>query len=98
MTGNYPDVDLGGVMQGLGLTVDQEIRNEFNTLHGRVNELRDRVVKLEAQVPHTNDMLQRIEKSVEKINSHFVKAIWLVFVLVVGVVFNFAIRGGFHVE
>lgn len=52
---------------------------------------------LEAQVPHVADTLQRIEKSIEKINGHFVKAIWLVFALVVGVVFNFAVRGGFNI-
>lgn len=77
--------------------MDQEIRNELNTLHGRVNDLRDRTVKLEAEVPHTNEMLREIKKSVEKINGHFVKAIWLVFALVVGVVFNFAVRGGFSI-
>lgn len=59
--------------------------------------MKERVVKLEAQVPHTNAMLDRIEKSVDKINSHFVKAIWLVVVLVVGVVVNFALKGGFQI-
>lgn len=77
--------------------VDQEIRTEVNSLHARINDLKDRVVKLEAQVPHTNESLLRIEKSVDKLNGHIVKAIWLVIALFVGVVFQFAIRGGFNV-
>ena len=77
--------------------MDQDVRSEVNTLHARINDLKERVVTLEAQVPHTNAMLERIEKSVERINSHILKAIWLVFALAVGVVFKFAISGGFQV-
>lgn len=77
--------------------MDQDIRNEFNSLHARVNDLKERVVKLEAEGPHIAQALERIEKSVDKINSHFVKAIWLVVALVVGVVVNFALRGGFNI-
>jgi len=44
--------------------MDQEIRAELEKLHGRVNDVKERVVNLEAQQPHINVSLGRIERSV----------------------------------
>lgn len=71
------------------------MRSEIDRLHGRLNDLKERVVTLEAQVPHTNATLDRIEKSVDKINGHIVKAIWLILALFMGLVFQFTVSGGF---
>ena len=71
------------------------MRSEIERLHVRVNDLRERVVTLEVQVPHTNQTLDRIEKSVDKINGHIVRAIWLIFALFMGLVFQFTVNGGF---
>lgn len=51
---------------------------------------------LEAQVPHINAALGRIEKSVEKINGHIIKAIWMIVALFAGLVFQFTVNGGFN--
>lgn len=96
MTGNHREIDRDARLTGRGRAVDQEFRNEVNALHGRLNDLKERVVKLEAQVPHTNESLARIEKSVEKINGHIVKAIWMIVALFIGVVFQFTVNGGFR--
>ena len=77
--------------------MDQETRSEIERLHARINDLRERVVTLEAQVPHTNATLDRIEKSVDKINGHIVKAIWLIFAMFMGLVFQFTASGGFKI-
>lgn len=76
--------------------MEQDVRNEIDRLHGRFSDLKERVVTLEAQVPHTNASLVRIEKSVDKLNGHIVKAIWLILAMFIGIVFNFAVKGGFH--
>lgn len=76
--------------------MDQEYRSDIDRLHGRLNDLKERVVTLEAQQPHINASLVRVEKGLEKINGHIVKAIWLILALFIGVVFQFAIRGGFN--
>jgi hypothetical protein len=57
------------------------MREEINKLHERVNGLAGRVVNLEAQQPHTVAALKRIEKSVERLNGHLVRAIWIVLAL-----------------
>lgn len=53
-------------------------REEMNALHGRVSDLKERVVNLEAQQPHINAALTRIEKSVEKLSSHVSKGVWVI--------------------
>jgi len=44
--------------------MDETTRNELDKLHGRINDLKERVVSLEAQQPHINAALLRIEGSV----------------------------------
>lgn len=39
--------------------------------------MKERVVTLEAQQPHINAALTRIEKSVDKINGHLSRVIWV---------------------
>lgn len=67
----------------------------MDRLHGRINDLDRRVTMLEVQVPHINSTLTRIETSVEKMNAHVVKAIWLILALFIGIVFQFTVKGGF---
>lgn len=61
--------------------MDQQTRAELDKLHRRVNDLTARVINLEAQGPHIDAALDRIEKSVDRLNSHLVKAIWIVLAL-----------------
>jgi predicted nuclease with TOPRIM domain len=46
-------------------------RTEIETLHGRISDLKERVVNLEAQQPHINAALLRIEGSVGKVGEQF---------------------------
>lgn len=59
--------------------------------------MQERVTVLEAQKPHINAALQRIQNGVDKLNGHIVKAIWIVFAMFLGLVFKFAMTGGFNV-
>jgi len=74
--------------------MDTETRAEIDKLHGRVSDLKERVVNLEAQQPHTAAALGRIERSVDKLNGHISKAIWLVIALFLAVVVKFTVDGG----
>ncbi|MFZ5692462.1 MAG: hypothetical protein ACOY5F_14530 [Pseudomonadota bacterium] len=58
--------------------MDQDTRTEIDKLHGRVSDLKERVVNLEAQQPHTTAALTRIEKSVEQLNGHVSKGVWAI--------------------
>ncbi|OHV24952.1 hypothetical protein EOS93_25145 [Rhizobium sp. RMa-01] len=58
--------------------MDEITRIEIEKLHGRINDMKERVVTLEAQQPHINAALLRIEGSVEKLAGKIGKAIWAV--------------------
>jgi len=58
--------------------MDEVTRSELEKLHGRINDMKERLVTLEAQQPHINAALLRIEGSVEKIAGKIGKAIWAV--------------------
>lgn len=77
--------------------MDQQIRAEIEKLHERVSGLKERVVNLEAQQPHINAALLRIEGSVDKLTNRIGKAIWAVLtpviVLAVGVAFKIIVSG-----
>lgn len=77
--------------------MDQQIRAEIEKLHERVSGLKERVVNLEAQQPHINAALARIEGSVDKLTNRIGKAIWAVLtpviVLAVGFAFKIIVSG-----
>ncbi|MBY3038943.1 hypothetical protein HFO76_22725 [Rhizobium laguerreae] len=64
--------------------MDETTRNELEKLHGRINDMKERVVTLEAQQPHINAALLRIEGSVEKIAGKIGKAIWAIALIGLG--------------
>lgn len=76
--------------------MDDVTRAEIDKLHGRISDLKERVVNLEAQQPHINAALGRIERMVEKLNGHLVKAIWIIFALFLAAVVKFTLSGGFE--
>lgn len=76
--------------------MDEVVRSEIEKLHGRINGVQERVTVLEAQTPHINAALQRIQNGVAKLNGHIVKAIWIVFAMFLAMVFKFAMAGGFN--
>lgn len=57
------------------------MRSELDKVHGRVTDLQSRVATLEAQRPHIDAALSRIEKSMDRLNGHIVKAIWIILAL-----------------
>lgn len=61
--------------------MDEVTRNELEKLHGRINDMKERLVTLEAQQPHINAALLRIEGGVEKLVGRIGKALWAVFLL-----------------
>lgn len=75
------------------MVMDRQTRAELNKMHGSVNELKERVATLEAQRPHIDDALERIEKSVERLNGHIVKAIWIILGLFITAVWRVATTG-----
>ncbi|QND53453.1 hypothetical protein HB779_17330 [Phyllobacterium sp. 628] len=77
--------------------MDETTRAEIEKLHGRINDVKDRVTVLEAQTPHIKEALGRIEKSVDRLNGHIVKAIWVILILFIGVVFKFTVAGGWSI-
>ncbi|WP_454618382.1 hypothetical protein [Bradyrhizobium cenepequi] len=77
--------------------MDDVTRAEIDKLHGRVSDLKERVVNLEAQQPHINASLVRIERSVEKLNGHLVKAIFGILALLGAAIAKFIVSGGLHV-
>lgn len=76
--------------------MDEVTRAEIDKLHGRISDLKERIVNLEAQQPHINAALGRIERMVEKLNGHLVKAIWIVIALFLAAVVKFTIAGGWE--
>lgn len=58
--------------------MDGDTRAEIDKLHGRVSDLKERVVSLEAQRPHIDAALTRIERNVEKLNGHVSKGVWAI--------------------
>lgn len=73
--------------------MDQEVRAEFEKMHGRVNDLKERVVNLEAQSPHINAALTRIEKGVDRTNGHLIKAVWIVLAMFFAALWKMATSG-----
>lgn len=57
--------------------MEQAIRTELDKLHERISNVKERVVNLEAQQPHINAALIRIEGSVSKIDTKIGKAVWV---------------------
>lgn len=53
----------------------------------------ERLARVEAQEPHTNKALLRIETSVERLNGHLSKGVWIVLALFITAVFGL-IRNG----
>lgn len=68
-------------------------RAEMETLHGRISDLKERVVNLEAQQPHINAALTRIEKSVEKLTGHVSKGVWIVLGLFIVAIWKLVLAG-----
>lgn len=77
--------------------MEQQAREELDKLHERITRLRERVVNLEAQQPHINAALLRIEGSVEKLALKISKAVWVVaaplIAIVVGILFKLIASG-----
>jgi len=63
-------------------TMDEVTRGELEKLHGRINDMRERIVTLEAQQPHINAALLRIEGSVGKLADRIRNALWALLLLV----------------
>jgi hypothetical protein len=57
--------------------MDEITRAEFEKVHARISDMKERVVTLEAQQPHINSALLRIEGSVGKLADKIGKAIWV---------------------
>lgn len=74
--------------------MDESTRQELNTLHGRLTEVSGRVTVLEAERPFIKESLGRIETSVDNLNGHLNKAIWLVLAAFLAVVVKFTVDGG----
>ncbi len=62
--------------------MDEVIRSEVEKLHARINDMKERLVTLEAQQPHINAALMRIE--VGKIADRIRNALWALLLLVLG--------------
>lgn len=61
--------------------MDADARGELDKLHERITRLRERVTNIEAQQPHITAALLRIEKNVERLNGHIVKAVMVILAL-----------------
>ncbi|MBX5020433.1 hypothetical protein [Rhizobium lentis] len=72
--------------------MDEVTRSELEKLHGRINDMKERLVTLEAQQPHINAALLRIEGSVEKIAGKIGKAIWAVLTPTIVVIVGLLIK------
>lgn len=73
--------------------MDAETRGELDKLHERITRLRERVTNIEAQQPHITAMLLRIEKNVERLNGHIVKAVWVILALFLTAVWKLIANG-----
>lgn len=76
--------------------MDADTRSELNTMHERINGMRDRVVTLETQQPHTVAALARIEQSVNKLNGHVSKVVWIILALFLTALFKVAMTGNLN--
>lgn len=74
--------------------MDMETRAELEKLHGRINEVKDRVTILETNMPHINSALARIQGGVDRLNGHISKGVWAIFLLFLAVVVKFTVDGG----
>lgn len=72
-------------------------RAELETVHERISELKQRVTILETNTPHLVMAIERVEKTVGRLNSNLVRAIWVVFSLFAAVVVKFTVDGGWTV-
>ncbi|MHB0785569.1 hypothetical protein [Bradyrhizobium sp. 5.13L] len=73
--------------------MDEATRAEIDKLHGRVSDLKERVVSLEAQRPHIDAALSRIERNVEKLNGHVSKGVWAILGLFIVALWKMVIAG-----
>jgi hypothetical protein len=89
--------------------MDQATRAELEKLHGRINDLKERIVLLEADRPYVREALARIESAVSELRvgfkadidqfrGYFVKFVWVVAVALIGAIMQFIIRGGLSVN
>jgi hypothetical protein len=69
-------------------------KDDVEKLHERINGLSARVVDLEAQRPHINSALDRIEKSVDRLNAHLVRAVWIILGLFIVALWRIVSPGG----
>lgn len=84
--------------------MDQEVRAELEKLHGRISDLKERVVNLEAQQPHMNAALVRIERNIsdhkedmknalKTLNGHLSKAVWVILALFITALWRLVATG-----
>lgn len=74
--------------------MEQETRAEIEKLHSRVSGHAARLVHLEAQNPHINAALTRIENSVDKLSGRL-GAIGMAFIFaIVAAIATFVVNGG----
>lgn len=78
---------------GPGALMDQETRTELEKLHGRINEVKNRVTILETTVPHISASLIRIERSVDKLGGYLSRAVWIILALFVTAVWKLIASG-----
>jgi len=73
--------------------MDEDTRSEFKAVYERMNDLRERVTTLETHLPHTAALLLRIENSVNRLNGHVSKVVWIVLGLFIAALFKVAMTG-----
>lgn len=84
--------------------MDNETRAEVEKLHGRISDLKERVVNMEAQQPHMNAALVRIEanmlahknetkEALSTLNGHLSKAVWVILALFLTAVWRLVATG-----
>jgi peptidoglycan hydrolase CwlO-like protein len=77
--------------------MDAETRVELDKIHERISSVKERVVNLEAQNPHINAALLRVEKGIDRLNGHIVKVVWAVLAIFITVVVKFTFAGGWDI-
>lgn len=86
----------------------QVLREEVNAVHGRINDMSNRLTALETQMPHMRDTLERIERnfddtalrlsrSIESLKSHAARFVWIVLALFITALFKIAMTGNLRV-
>jgi hypothetical protein len=87
-----------------GAKMDQELRLElekvnarvsdrFGDLHMRVDDLRSRLVHIEAQDPHINATLARMERTIDGLKSSLMRVVWLLVAMAVGTLWKIITDG-----